>query len=283
MVQRDPLGNVLGLTTTAGAVKTDQLRTSEWGALFTPPQVNDTTTMRLRWKGMMYEADSTQLYYVRARWYDPQSRRFLSEDPIGIEGGSNPFTFGGNDPINHSDPEGLEWVCTDQMTWVFSGDLNGGWNTSTEEHTDCDWKDGGIGWDGILGPPGRDAGNGGGNSGSTSNDPMDALRLLGQVAPELKWELYGFALSSLPLGRAKRLEQLAKHLYPAKALRFELHHRVPKYLGGAVHGTVKRINAAYHQLITNEFRRLWPYGRQRPNDQQLEEILRRVYEKFPLP
>ncbi len=32
---------------------------------------------------------ATGLYYVRARWYDPSRGRFMSEDPIGLAGGSD--------------------------------------------------------------------------------------------------------------------------------------------------------------------------------------------------
>ena len=63
-------------------------------------------TNRLRWKGLFWEGDSTQLYYVRNRWYDPRAQRFAGEDPLGLEGGINTYAFGGNDPINHSDPSG---------------------------------------------------------------------------------------------------------------------------------------------------------------------------------
>ncbi|MGQ0766961.1 MAG: RHS repeat-associated core domain-containing protein [Gemmatimonadota bacterium] len=85
-VHADPLGNVIGLTKPDGTVDTDLLGTNEWGVPGATgvPQAD---TMRLRWKGMLYEADSTQLYYVRARWYDPIARRFISEDPIGLDGG----------------------------------------------------------------------------------------------------------------------------------------------------------------------------------------------------
>jgi uncharacterized protein RhaS with RHS repeats len=34
------------------------------------------------------------------------SGRFLSEDPIGLEGGINPYAFGNSDPINFRDPSG---------------------------------------------------------------------------------------------------------------------------------------------------------------------------------
>lgn len=42
----------------------------------------------------------TGLYYARARWYDPATRRFISPDPLGLTGGLNQYAFGGNDPVN---------------------------------------------------------------------------------------------------------------------------------------------------------------------------------------
>jgi len=43
-----------------------------------------------------------------ARWYDPQARRFISEDPIGLNGGINLYAYVGNNPVNATDPSGLE-------------------------------------------------------------------------------------------------------------------------------------------------------------------------------
>ncbi len=39
------------------------------------------------------------LMYYRARWYDPQQGRFISEDPIGLEGGMNFFAYVENNPV----------------------------------------------------------------------------------------------------------------------------------------------------------------------------------------
>jgi RHS repeat-associated protein len=50
----------------------------------------------------------TGLHYYRARWYDSNLGRFLSEDPIGFEGGDiNLFAYVGNNSLNFIDPEGL--------------------------------------------------------------------------------------------------------------------------------------------------------------------------------
>ena len=49
----------------------------------------------------------------QARMYNPETGRYLSPDPIGLEGGLNLFVYTENDPVNGIDPEGLEtWVCT---------------------------------------------------------------------------------------------------------------------------------------------------------------------------
>ncbi len=54
------------------------------------------------------EKDSlTGLIFFRARWYDPQQGRFISEDPAGLAGGLNQYAYVGNDPINKQDPLGL--------------------------------------------------------------------------------------------------------------------------------------------------------------------------------
>ena len=48
------------------------------------------------------------LYYYRARYYDPKTGRFLSRDPIGFAGGDvNLYRYVRNNPINFRDPYGL--------------------------------------------------------------------------------------------------------------------------------------------------------------------------------
>lgn len=80
------------------------------------------------------------------------------------------------------------------------------------------------------------------------------------------------------------LVNAAKQAYPKLAEKTNLHHIVPKYLGGPINGPTVPLNGAYHQMITNEFRALWPYGRGiTPSATELEDIIKQVYFKFPLP
>lgn len=48
------------------------------------------------------------LYYYRALYYDPSSRRFIAEDPVRFAGGDvNLYAYVGNNPTNFRDPLGL--------------------------------------------------------------------------------------------------------------------------------------------------------------------------------
>lgn len=47
------------------------------------------------------------LRYYRARYYDANIGRLISEDPIGFEGGGNFYRYVSNDPTALSDPSGL--------------------------------------------------------------------------------------------------------------------------------------------------------------------------------
>ena len=64
---------------------------------------------RYMFQGREYDS-STGLYYFRARWYDPDSGRWLSKDLIGIEGGLNQYEFCGSNPVNQIDPSGQGWL-----------------------------------------------------------------------------------------------------------------------------------------------------------------------------
>lgn len=54
------------------------------------------------------ENDGTGLYYYRARYYSPTLQRFISQDPIGFDGGDlNLYAYVGNNPISYTDPSGM--------------------------------------------------------------------------------------------------------------------------------------------------------------------------------
>jgi len=96
-------GHVVALIDGAGQV-VETYHYGPWGetALGQSPPYNT-----LAFAGRQYDAE-TRLYYNRARYYDPRLGRFLSEDPSGLAGGINLYAYAGNDPVNSTDPYGLE-------------------------------------------------------------------------------------------------------------------------------------------------------------------------------
>jgi RHS repeat-associated protein len=97
--------NVLALLaqTSAGVKIDNQYRYDPFGNV--QGNASDTIPNSLQFAGREYDTE-TQLYYDRARYIDPAVGRFVSEDPIGLNGGNNLYTLVGNDPVNGSDPSG---------------------------------------------------------------------------------------------------------------------------------------------------------------------------------
>jgi RHS repeat-associated protein len=84
----------------------------------------------VRYAGMIPEP-GTNLYYARNRFYHPAMGRFISEDPIGFDGGLNLYAYCGGDPVNFSDPLGLspeDWSANiggpNGLTFSLSPNLN---------------------------------------------------------------------------------------------------------------------------------------------------------------
>jgi RHS repeat-associated protein len=58
----------------------------------------------------------TSLYYLRARYYDPQTGRFLGRDPAQA---GHPYVYADNNPVNAIDPNGLRcWGFCDPIEAV---------------------------------------------------------------------------------------------------------------------------------------------------------------------
>ncbi len=55
--------------------------------------------------GAYYDREAG-LYYLRARYYSPELRRFIQRDPILFEGGINLYSYTGCDFVNYGDWEG---------------------------------------------------------------------------------------------------------------------------------------------------------------------------------
>ncbi len=114
----DHLGTPQALTDANGRVV--------WTASYTPfgiATVNEDpdgdgirVTNNFRLPGQYYDAE-TGLNYNYQRTYDPATGRYTQHDPIGLNGGMNPFGYVGGNPVTGVDPYGLD-------TFVVNRDLS---------------------------------------------------------------------------------------------------------------------------------------------------------------
>jgi RHS repeat-associated protein len=144
--------------------------------------------------GQQYDQGS-ELYYMRARYYDPQLGRFLSEDPIGISGGLNLYAYAGNDPVNKTDPAGMSVECGNVLylyttSYVDTGEITDMWYGTENECHDV--------------PDEGDKGGGPGDAGETmGRAPTDSTcRVFGIAIPGLRSLLKKLGGHTIGLGFA---------------------------------------------------------------------------------
>jgi len=98
----DGLGSTVGLADSSGVLQTQ----------YTYEPFGNTTVAGTSSNSFQYtgrENEGTGLYFYRARYYNPQLGRFISEDPLGFAGGDgNLYAYVFNSPTNFFDPIGLD-------------------------------------------------------------------------------------------------------------------------------------------------------------------------------
>ncbi|KEO81190.1 hypothetical protein EL26_22300 [Tumebacillus flagellatus] len=117
---RDSTGNVLNTYTY-----------DIWG---NPQTAQESVSNPFRYSGEFWD-DVTQLQYLRARWYNPQSGRFVNED--GYEGqlkdpmSLNLYTYVESNPLTYWDPSGNTQVVTDTASDGWHPDSSYDWLLDT--------------------------------------------------------------------------------------------------------------------------------------------------------
>lgn len=111
-------GDVVQLTNSAGAVT----KNYTYDAFGVELNSSPSDPNPFRYCGEYYDLE-TNTYYLRARYYNPTTGRFLSEDsnsgnsndPLSL----NLYTYCGNNPIRYYDPDGHFWKeVGDGFKWI---------------------------------------------------------------------------------------------------------------------------------------------------------------------
>ncbi|CAA6798535.1 MAG: Unknown protein [uncultured Sulfurovum sp.] len=105
---RDHQGSIIALSNEHGEIIETITYDEHYGSILEHKKRNKNETLNpYGYTGR--EIEMNDLYYYRARYYDPTTQRFLSLDPIGFMSGDfNFYRYVGNSPIGWIDPFGLE-------------------------------------------------------------------------------------------------------------------------------------------------------------------------------
>ena len=109
----------------------------------------------IRYRSYYYDED-TGLYYLNARYYNPQWRRFISPDNTEYldpetPNGLNLYVYCNNDPVNYVDPSGHSVILTLALIGLGVGVGLGLGYAAYTDYQDDDDINGSVGWQTYLG------------------------------------------------------------------------------------------------------------------------------------
>ena len=108
----DALGSVIAVTDASGSIQTQYTfdpfgNTTSTGASSSNP-----------YQFTSRENDGSGIYYYRARYYNPQFGRFISEDPNSFAGGINQYAYAYDSPTRFFDPSGKDAIDYILPNWL---------------------------------------------------------------------------------------------------------------------------------------------------------------------
>jgi RHS repeat-associated protein len=120
----DALGSTVALTDAAGN-SVAQYSYAPFGSLSAS---GATTSNSYTYTGR--ESDGLGINYYRARYYNPATGRFLSEDPIGFMGGINKYAYVGDSPLGFIDSSGMDSTGSAALDDFFDF-VGGAWSVAS--------------------------------------------------------------------------------------------------------------------------------------------------------
>ena len=237
-----------------------------------------------------YRDSETGLQLLTHRYYDPANGRFATRDPIRYAGGLGLYSYCNANPTSRLDQTGLRG----EKLWY---DRLADWVTGTTDYAKSVLNDrlpwGVAGWygtqldvaSGVFKLPARIGhyGEGFGQYAGNPNDTDNQIAFWSDFGLTCEIALAGVTWASPKSTHYQNQLAAARLKYPGKAGTLEWHHIEPKYMGGDPKGVQVQIDAAYHQMITNEFRSRYGYGQGPTTPALRAQIARKVYAKFPIP
>jgi len=124
-IHNDHLGTPQTMTNTAGAVVW-RATYDPFGAATVDEDVDgdgQKVTLNLRFPGQYFDKE-TGLLYNYFRTYDPATGRYITSDPIGLEGGLNTYGYVGGNPILRFDLFGLRMTAEQSQQYYNNARAN---------------------------------------------------------------------------------------------------------------------------------------------------------------
>jgi RHS repeat-associated protein len=104
----DVIGNTLAVTDAGGAT----IRAYRYSPFGEVVNQSGSLTNPFTYAGVSGVMDEGQgLYFMKHRYYDALTGKFLQKDPLGFRGGTNLYAYVNNNPVTFKDPEGLRGVA----------------------------------------------------------------------------------------------------------------------------------------------------------------------------
>jgi RHS repeat-associated protein len=129
---KDHLGSTIALTDQSGNITT-QYAYSPFGQV---AKIGANSNNYFEYTGR--ENDGAGLYFYRARYYSPDQKRFIAEDPLGFGGGgTNLYSYVGNNPVIFTDPSGKIFGLDDGLELTLGGVAGAGGTAISELANPC--------------------------------------------------------------------------------------------------------------------------------------------------